>query len=90
MVRFYRFGLFRSWVSEGIVAPSIPRPLTPPCRGPPGLGFCCARGVCATRPAPEHTPRTRSACARPFRFTKGAGLPARPLWIPAFAGMTCF
>ena len=30
-------------------------------------------GLCPP-PVPGHTPRTRFACARPFHFTKGAGL----------------
>ena len=43
-------------------------------RGDTGLGRCLARcySVIAHHPLPVHTPRTRYACARPFRWAKGA------------------
>ena len=35
-------------------------------------------------PVPGHTPRPRFACARPFRFTKGAEASAALQWISPF------
>ncbi len=59
------------------IPPGIPCELAALARVP--LRF--TKGTFAPRP-PGHTPHTRFACARPFRATKGAR-------VPACAGMTC-